>query len=216
VGGPICPTDHRRAETATCATDVRRLDRYGPLMPFAASLPFLIATLLCFAAIALERRVARRLGAQRAARDAAHVLRRAAGIQRIAADQRLRHLERAVDDVFWETDAALRLRHVSSGFERAAGRDPRTLLGRNPVEVAERLVGRPGRAAAWLGAMRARRPVRALRLAWRDRGGTVRIWLVHGDPVFDEAQRFAGYRGVAVDASDCRIRRRMRGEARRP
>ena len=117
-----------------------------------------------------------------------------------SARARVIELGATVDNVYWETDAAMRLRFLSRGFAKAGPKVPkmRQLLGYDPIDVAERLLGRYGRMHALLARMRNHEPINGMRMAWRDEAGNLRTSSIYGYPQFEVDGRLARYRGVVV------------------
>jgi diguanylate cyclase (GGDEF)-like protein len=95
-------------------------------------------------------------------------------------DERFRTLMRLGCDFYWETDSALRLKRVVQGAVEAPPK------------------------AAWprpAPTMQARQPFRDLEFS-RPRAGEQRYYSLSGEPVFDAAGRFRGYRGLGRDITD--------------
>jgi PAS domain-containing protein len=175
---------------------------------------YVVFAVACFAAALLGRATRTVLDSLVAQRDAALVDRRLAKDRSREATARLLDLAASVDELLWETDAALRLRYVSGTLERSTGIPPDQVLGQNPLDLAEKLAGRPGRFAACVARMRERRPIRGLRLLWQDRAGARHVWCVHGTPLFDDDGHFVRYRGVVVEQRNVDRGRRLRAVAK--
>jgi len=112
-------------------------------------------------------------------------------------------------DWYWEQDADLRFTYVSPRYFQVTGTDPKDILGRTRHEV----FGRPHRslltAEVWdrhLKTLAAREPFRGLELPVRTAEGELRYLMTSGVPVFDDAGRFAGYRGIGRDVTEERKR----------
>jgi hypothetical protein len=120
---------------------------------------------------------------------------------------RVIELGATVDNVYWETDAAMRLRFLSRGFAKAGGKVPRMrmLLGYDPIDVAERLLGRYGRMPALLARMRNQEAISGMRMAWRDEAGNLRTSSIYGYPQFDPEGRLVRYRGVVVHTAQFEV-----------
>jgi PAS domain S-box-containing protein len=109
---------------------------------------------------------------------------------------RFRDFAQVTSDWFWETDAEHRLAFVSDPRGRL-GLDPAGMLGRALTDlVADGGADAPHVGPASLAAdLNAHRPFREF-LHPIARGGGAREWVsVSGIPVFDERNRFVGYRG---------------------
>jgi diguanylate cyclase (GGDEF)-like protein/PAS domain S-box-containing protein len=106
-------------------------------------------------------------------------------------------------DWFWETDAEHRLQWIAGGqpvlklfgAERAYGRRIWDVPG---LELASAALD------AHLEVLAARAPFHELELRRRCADGSVDFHLVSGEPCYDEAGGFAGYRGVGRDVSEQR------------
>lgn len=124
----------------------------------------------------------------------------------------LRDFEEGASDWLWETDAELRLRHVSDRFARAAGRPAQTLEAMRLPDLFEK---RDGRRAALLAPPP---PFLAEPLPFRDEPVSIRIgheirwWSLTGKPLFDLTGRFAGFRGVGADVTAARVAELRIGE----
>ena len=101
-----------------------------------------------------------------------------------SAGERFQALLRLSSDFYWETDAAHRLTLFLQGGMREPGRG----------------------AKAWqahAAAMEARVPFHGFQLA-RQHGGEARHYSLSGEPVFDAAGAFRGYRGLGRDITDAK------------
>jgi PAS domain S-box-containing protein len=108
---------------------------------------------------------------------------------------RFRDFAQVTSDWFWETDAAHRLAFVSDPRGRL-GLDPAGMLGRALTDLVAQDPDAPRASLAILaGDLAAHRPFREfLHAIERDDGA--REWVaVSGIPMFDERNRFIGYRG---------------------
>ena len=115
----------------------------------------------------------------------------------------LNDFEENASDWLWETDAALRLHHVSARLVEVAGSSERTLQGL-PLE---RLFLPPSSAAGqhpssilWRH-IKERRAFRGVLLPIQV-AGSERYWSLSGKPIFDAVGIFAGYRGVGSDVTE--------------
>ena len=127
-----------------------------------------------------------------------------AAAERAAAEAALRESERrfrdfaeAGSDWFWETDAEHRFVWQSANVGRTSGVPAEWAYGKTRLEIAA-----PGTDPAALEAHRrtleAHRPFRDFE--YLRRGPLGDVWLsTSGVPVFDEAGRLAGYRGIGRD-----------------
>src|SRR3954452_22994396 len=114
------------------------------------------------------------------------------------AHARLERLLALSSDIYWEQDAEYRFSHFS-------GSDAALVAG-----IRSRVLGRlrwehdyfnlsPADWAAHRALLGERRSFRDLELGRVDESGRVKWISVSGEPVFDAAGRFAGYRGIGKD-----------------
>jgi diguanylate cyclase (GGDEF)-like protein len=114
----------------------------------------------------------------------------------------LNDFEENASDWLWETDAMLRLQHVSARFNKVAESPERVLQGL-PLErlLAPAPSGAtPPVATLWRHIER-RRPFRDILIPVQI-GRNARYWSLSGKPIFDSAGVFAGYRGVGSDVTE--------------
>jgi diguanylate cyclase (GGDEF)-like protein/PAS domain S-box-containing protein len=117
---------------------------------------------------------------------------------------RLQNLVSLSADWIWEQGAGLRFTYVSDSVETATGYPPQQLIGRSRVAHGD-LHASPDAMARWEAALEARRPFRDVTYGF-DRPDGVRCYVrVSGEPVFDEAGGFKGYRGVGRDVTQDRL-----------
>ena len=122
--------------------------------------------------------------------------------ERIAtSEQRFRDFSTASSDWFWEMDADLRFSFFSEQAENTLGVSPQKLLGRRRDEVAnlddlEQL----GKWQAHFKVLEEHQSFRNFEYHVRTEFGG-RWYSVSGVPVFDDHNRFCGYRGVGADIS---------------
>lgn len=98
-----------------------------------------------------------------------------------AAEQRFRTLTRLSSEFYWETDAEHRLRELPHG---GAPEDAAPDIG------------------AYVASLEARLPFRELEFARARADGDIRHYSVSGEPVFDSAGVFQGYRGVGREITE--------------
>jgi hypothetical protein len=137
---------------------------------------------------------------------------------RRGAEDLRRSYQRAIDflgttsDIMWEANADLRLK---TGLEVVAGAhygdaelpDHTGFQGKTIVEIIGEAAIHDPAVAAHLGDLRARRPFRGFVWPFRQPDGTLRWNESNGNPVFDKAGIFQGYRGTTRD-----ITRRVENE----
>lgn len=126
-------------------------------------------------------------------------------------ERRFRDFAETASDWLWETDSDFRFTWVSDAVYGRFGFDQGWLLGKTRLDVAASEPGR--RAAERLHAiMRRRESFRDLDYCGRSPNGE--HWLrISGKPIFDEAGRFAGYRGTGRDVTDLKREEAARREA---
>lgn len=130
---------------------------------------------------------------------------RAALIERLqASEARFRALTELSSDWYWEMDDSLRFTRIERGAlvrEHAAHLPPADALGRRRWELRGDLI----QPASWdehRATLQARQPYRDLIVRRTGPDGSVRYIASSGDPVFDGAGAFQGYRGVSKDVTD--------------
>ncbi|MGH7032378.1 MAG: hypothetical protein ACREFL_01445, partial [Stellaceae bacterium] len=151
------------------------------------------------AAIALGRRAAGRSGGGPALRQA---LERGDAMLRELreSEARFRDVAEVAAELFWETDANHRFVSIAGDRSSLLNRDGTPLdppLGRTRWEIAG---ADPETDASWrkhMADLDARRSFRQFRYSSRAAHGAQFHFAVSGKSVFDEAGRFAGYRGTS-------------------
>jgi diguanylate cyclase (GGDEF)-like protein/PAS domain S-box-containing protein len=103
-------------------------------------------------------------------------------------------------DWIWEQDAELRFTYISDGIGVAAGIPAALLIGRQ--RLSSDAFDAPAEAvAAYEACIDARKPFRDFTYAFTRPDGVLRFLRISGEPVFDEAGNFQGYRGVGRDVT---------------
>src|SRR5579859_592508 len=95
----------------------------------------------------------------------------------------------------WETDARGYYTACSGEISNLLGFDPAALVGQPLTHIAVPADSAGRRELA--GALQAQRPLLDLRLEARTHAGQERVVILNAMPLFDDADRFQGYRGVA-------------------
>jgi PAS domain S-box-containing protein len=118
-----------------------------------------------------------------------------------ASEERFRHLVDMSSDWYWEQDAALRFTMMAGRMVRDNPGLLELAIGKTRWEIVE-----PGFAAQEMAAHRAgveaRQPFRNFEYPVRS-DGEPKFWVsVSGEPLFDEAGAFLGYRGISKDISE--------------
>ncbi|MCP5285048.1 MAG: EAL domain-containing protein [Burkholderiaceae bacterium] len=119
----------------------------------------------------------------------------------------LRDFEENTSDVLWELGADGRLRHVSQRLAEQLGQRPETLGTRLLTDWLTDLLPGDDESRGHVQALRERlreaTPFRDQLLPLQ-RDGQVRWWSLSAKPLFDDAGRPAGWRGVASDITEAR------------
>lgn len=121
----------------------------------------------------------------------------------ITSEERFRSLTALSSDWYWEQDADLRFIHLSEGIERKGGGLAEQLLGKARHELD--IDWEATDPVAWAlheDAMQQREPFMNLEYRVMGVDGCKRWYCVSGEPVFDAAGRFQGYRGVGKEITD--------------
>src|SRR5437762_1581836 len=115
-------------------------------------------------------------------------------------EARFRDFATMTSDWLWESDRDHRFTYVSEGIRRF-GQDPGTAVGHTRFEM---IAGSDREPDKWLE----HRAILERHEAFRDfvyvrqfQGDPEQIVSISGNPVFDEAEQFAGYRGTARDVT---------------
>jgi PAS domain S-box-containing protein len=113
-------------------------------------------------------------------------------------EARFRDFALTSSDWFWETDEKHRFTYLSDHV-RAFGLDPGNVVGRTRAELASDILSDPAKWRDHHAVLDGHEPFRDFVYTWND--GQC-IGSVSGNPVFDEAGRFLGYRGTARDVTE--------------
>lgn len=117
---------------------------------------------------------------------------------------RLQSLVSLSADWIWEQDAQLRFTYVSDSVEAATGYSPLQLIGQSRITIANAHAS-PDAVVIWESALKGRRPFRDFVYGF-DRPDGMRCYArISGEPVFDDAGGFKGYRGVGRDVTQDRL-----------
>jgi PAS domain S-box-containing protein len=118
-------------------------------------------------------------------------------------EARFRALTELSSDWYWEQDSAFRFVSVSPSVQRIVGLSPEAHLGKTRWEVGP--LGVSDEALAQHRATLQRHaPFRDFVIERVDAEGARRILAISGEPIFDAAGRFAGYRGTGREITALR------------
>jgi len=113
-------------------------------------------------------------------------------------EQRFRQLVAMSSDWYWEQDEQFRFTHVTGDFTEKSGITVERVLGRRRWDYVPALTDTElGRSH--VATLEAHEPFRNLEYRCVDDNGDERWFCINGQPVFDEAGKFAGYRGTGSD-----------------
>jgi PAS domain S-box-containing protein len=128
-------------------------------------------------------------------------------------EARCRDFALTSSDWFWETDEKHRFTHVSEHI-RAFGQDPQTRTGRTRADLAINVISEPAKWQNHLAVLDQHEPFRDLVYKRKIDDGSERVVSVSGNPFFEEAERFLGYRGTARDITEKVLSERAVHEAK--
>jgi PAS domain S-box-containing protein len=116
-------------------------------------------------------------------------------------EARFRDFALTSSDWFWESDEKHRFTYLSDHI-RVFGQDPQTPIGRTRTELASDILSEPAKWRNHFATLDRHEPFRDFVYSPRLGEGPERIVSVGGNPYFDEAGRFLGYRGTARDITE--------------
>ncbi|HRD49637.1 MAG: EAL domain-containing protein [Candidatus Competibacter sp.] len=118
----------------------------------------------------------------------------------VASETRFRDLSAMASDWFWEQDEQFRFTYFSSGLAQNRTILP-GILGKTRWDLTTNLT--PEQWAAHRAVLEARQPFREFEYCYIGPNGE--RWInINGQPMFDEAGRFTGYRGTGRDVTEYR------------
>lgn len=123
-------------------------------------------------------------------------------------EQRMKSLLEMSSDWYWEQDEHFRFKHISGGMVRSTGVDPDQRVGRLRWEIPYLGISKE-QMDAHRQQVEAHQAFRNFEYAYAKPDGELWWASVSGDPVFDAAGEFAGYRGVGTNVTE-----KKRAEAR--
>ncbi len=107
----------------------------------------------------------------------------------------------AASDWFWETDTEHRFTYVSDKFFKLTGETPDDVIGKTRSE-SQREIDDPVLANEFLRVLAAHETFRDVINARTFPDGKRQWYRISGVPVFDENDKFKGYRGVGTDVTE--------------
>ncbi|GAB4344532.1 MAG: hypothetical protein Kow006_00600 [Gammaproteobacteria bacterium] len=118
-------------------------------------------------------------------------------------EQRFRDFAAAASDWFWESDANHRLTYVSNRLYDVTGTPVEEVIGHTRWELAheEDLAQHPNKWRLHRELLDRHEPFKHYEYSVVDQAGREIFFSISGVPVFDEANRFLGYRGVGTDVT---------------
>jgi diguanylate cyclase (GGDEF)-like protein/PAS domain S-box-containing protein len=119
-------------------------------------------------------------------------------------EARFRSLAQLTSDWYWEQDENHRLTYVSTGFGKSAGTAPASILGKQRWEF-EGIMPLSGSWEEHRRVLDARLPFRDFEQVRANADGTRAYLSSSGEPVFDEAGEFKGYRGVGRNITERKL-----------
>ncbi len=121
-------------------------------------------------------------------------------------EARFRSLTHLSSDFFWETDAQHRLTSIVHGPHYGAAQIARGIIGKHPWGVASVSPDQAG-WAAHMAVLESRLPFRDFEFARVMPDGGTRYFAVSGEPRFDAAGGFLGYRSIGRDVTELALAR---------
>jgi two-component system cell cycle sensor histidine kinase PleC len=116
-------------------------------------------------------------------------------------EARCRDFALTSSDWFWETDEKHRFTYLSDPI-CPFGQDPQTRIGRSRADLAIDVVSEPAKWEEHLAVLDRHEPFRDFVYKRQIGDDPERVISVGGNPFFDEARRFVGYRGTARDITE--------------
>ena len=127
--------------------------------------------------------------------------RHAAQTELRTSEQRFRDLAEISSDWFWETDNNLRLTYISDRFYEITGISPDALLGKTRVELVPADVRESAVWETHWNSVLAHQPFRNFQYAMKMANGEDANLSLSAKPIFDESEKFLGYRGVGAEVT---------------
>jgi PAS domain S-box-containing protein len=116
-------------------------------------------------------------------------------------EERYRQLSAMSSDWFWEQGPDFRFTHMSESI-RSVGADPANFIGRTRWDMASAWT--PEQVAAHKALLESHQSFRRFEYDVHPGDGSIRRYMISGDPLFNAQGQFAGYRGVGRDVTEAR------------
>ena len=116
-------------------------------------------------------------------------------------EQRFRDFADTAADWFWELDAELRLSYLSERYQEITGNSAQTLLGLAHREWLAAICPDTKTTRAHSEQLESHSPFHNLELEIIGVNSELRMHIISGKPVFDQASTFQGYRGTGRDVT---------------
>jgi diguanylate cyclase (GGDEF)-like protein/PAS domain S-box-containing protein len=110
-------------------------------------------------------------------------------------------------DWIWEQDEDLRFTYFSDGIQAATGISPTLLIGQQRL-ASDAYDAPPDAVATYRACIEGHRAFRDFTYGFTRPDGVQRYIRISGEPVFDDAGHFKGYRGVGRDVTEVTIAER--------
>jgi len=111
-------------------------------------------------------------------------------------EQRYKDLAKAGANVFWELDKELKYSYVSGDVKDLCGLKPSEIVGHNPLNLHHNSSRLNVDWELFKQITETRQPFDNFTFSLRHKDDGVRIFRINGNPLYDENNKFQGYRGV--------------------
>jgi len=126
-------------------------------------------------------------------------------IARENSEKRFREFSELAADWFWELDKNLKFSYLSDRFQEICGVEPDRLIGMSAGELEGGYpryhAGEDEDTRSIVELLKQKKPFEGWQFNWRHPDGRILRIAVNARPIFDEAGKFSGYRGVATDVT---------------
>ncbi len=118
--------------------------------------------------------------------------------------ERFRDFAETAAELFWETDANLKITYVSERYQELTGHQPKAILGRHYQQAITSRVDNPGEFARVSKALDNCTSFSDFEIRVNPENNEARHIILSGKPCFDENNIFLGYRGAGRDVTKSR------------